>query len=99
MIGLIIGYIILGAIIGALARLALPGKQAMGWAPTIIIGIIGAFLGGIITRAIVGDGHGIITFIVSLIVGIVGVAIYTGMAARGGRGSMPGGLSGSSRTR
>ncbi len=42
MIGNIIGTIIFGAVIGVLARLVIPGKQAMGWVITIVLGIAGA---------------------------------------------------------
>ncbi|MDE9365832.1 GlsB/YeaQ/YmgE family stress response membrane protein [Luteipulveratus sp. YIM 133132] len=99
MIGDIIGYIVIGAIIGAVARLALPGKQAIGWAATIIIGIIGAFIGGMIVSALSDKDHNIIAFIVSVIVAAVGVSLYAGMQARRVGGSSAGGLSGSSRTR
>jgi uncharacterized membrane protein YeaQ/YmgE (transglycosylase-associated protein family) len=44
-IGNIIGTIIFGAIIGVLARLVIPGKQAMGWILTIVIGVAGALIG------------------------------------------------------
>lgn len=41
----IIGTIIFGAIIGALARLIIPGKQSIGWIITIVIGVVGALIG------------------------------------------------------
>lgn len=40
------GFLILGLIAGAIAKLILPGKQAGGWIATLILGVIGAFLGG-----------------------------------------------------
>ncbi|NLE80909.1 MAG: GlsB/YeaQ/YmgE family stress response membrane protein [Rhodococcus sp.] len=43
--GEIIGLIIFGAVIGVLARLVIPGKQAMGWIVTILLGIAGALIG------------------------------------------------------
>lgn len=43
--------ILIGLIVGLLARLVLPGKQAMGWIMTILLGIAGSFLGGFIGRA------------------------------------------------
>ena len=46
MIGLIISLIIIGLIAGALARLIVPGKQDMSIPMTILIGIIGSFVGG-----------------------------------------------------
>ncbi len=82
MIGLIIGYIIIGAIIGVLARLALPGRQSIGMALTVGLGIVGAVVGGLITRAIIGDGHGIITFIVSVVVAAILVALVAGTGGR-----------------
>ena len=42
----IIGYIIGGAIIGLLARFLKPGADPMGWILTIVLGIVGAVLGG-----------------------------------------------------
>ena len=42
----IIGWIILGLIIGALAKFVMPGNQNMGWLMTIILGIVGSIVGG-----------------------------------------------------
>jgi uncharacterized membrane protein YeaQ/YmgE (transglycosylase-associated protein family) len=46
MIGLIISLIIVGLIAGAVARLLVPGKQNLSIAATIVIGIVGSFVGG-----------------------------------------------------
>lgn len=43
--GAIIGTIIFGAVIGVLARVVLPGKQAYGWIVTVVLGIGGALIG------------------------------------------------------
>ncbi|GAA4190907.1 GlsB/YeaQ/YmgE family stress response membrane protein [Gryllotalpicola kribbensis] len=40
------GFLILGLAAGALARLIIPGKQPMGWFLTLLLGVIGAMLGG-----------------------------------------------------
>jgi uncharacterized membrane protein YeaQ/YmgE (transglycosylase-associated protein family) len=45
-IGLIISIIIVGLIAGALARLIVPGKQDLSIPATIVIGIVGSFVGG-----------------------------------------------------
>ena len=45
-IGLIISLLVVGLIAGALARLIIPGKQDMSIAMTILLGIIGSFVGG-----------------------------------------------------
>lgn len=46
MIGFIIGLIIIGLIAGALARLLVPGRDPMGIGGTIVLGIVGSFVGG-----------------------------------------------------
>jgi uncharacterized membrane protein YeaQ/YmgE (transglycosylase-associated protein family) len=54
-IGDIIAYIIFGAIVGALARFVLPGRRPMGCAATILAGIAGSFIAGIIVRLLTGN--------------------------------------------
>ena len=46
MIGSLIGWIVLGLVAGALARLLHPGRDAMGVASTVGLGVIGSLLGG-----------------------------------------------------
>lgn len=41
-----LAFLLLGLIAGAIAKLILPGKQAGGWIMTLILGVIGALLGG-----------------------------------------------------
>lgn len=41
-----IGFLIVGLIAGAIAKLILPGKQGGGWFVTLILGVVGALLGG-----------------------------------------------------
>jgi len=64
---LMIGWLIIGLVIGALARLLVPGRQHIGVLVTILIGVVAAVLAGIITTAIIGSGHTIIAFIVALV--------------------------------
>lgn len=45
-LGLIISLIVIGLIAGALARLIIPGKQDLSIAATIVLGIVGSFVGG-----------------------------------------------------
>jgi uncharacterized membrane protein YeaQ/YmgE (transglycosylase-associated protein family) len=40
------GFLLLGLIAGAIAKLILPGKQGGGWLITLVLGVIGALLGG-----------------------------------------------------
>jgi len=46
MLGLIVSLIVIGLIAGAVARLLIPGKQDIGILMTIVLGIIGSFVGG-----------------------------------------------------
>ena len=41
-----LGFLLLGLIAGALAKLILPGKQGGGWFITLLLGVVGALLGG-----------------------------------------------------
>jgi uncharacterized membrane protein YeaQ/YmgE (transglycosylase-associated protein family) len=59
-IGFIIFLLLFGLVVGALARLALPGPDPMGIFATIGLGLAGSFLGGIIARIFLGTGGGIV---------------------------------------
>jgi uncharacterized membrane protein YeaQ/YmgE (transglycosylase-associated protein family) len=52
-------YIVVGLIVGALARLLMPGRDPIGVLATIAIGVLGAVAGGYIWRAVFGDGGGV----------------------------------------
>lgn len=60
MLGFIIILLVLGLVVGALARLALPGPDPMPIWATILLGIGGMFVGGIIIGALTGHGAGIV---------------------------------------
>lgn len=76
----IIGYIIVGAVIGALARLFMKGDQPMGILWTIILGALGAFIGGSITGSLTGNPSGVIAWIVSVLVAMGLISLYLGWA-------------------
>lgn len=67
-LSIILGWLIVGLVIGGIAHLLVPGRQRIGLLATLLFGIIGALVGGFVTAALLGPGHLIITFIVSLIV-------------------------------
>lgn len=52
----ILGWIVLGLLAGAIAKLIMPGKQGGGIIVTLILGVVGALLGGFIGSAIFGVG-------------------------------------------
>ena len=53
-----IAWLIVGLIAGALARLIMPGRDSMGIVMTIILGIVGSFVGGLVSWAIWGSNNG-----------------------------------------
>ena len=69
-------WALLGLDIGALARLILPGEQAIGWLGTIGSGIAGALRGGILAHA-VGWG-GLAQFLLALAVAAGLIAVFGG---------------------
>jgi uncharacterized membrane protein YeaQ/YmgE (transglycosylase-associated protein family) len=73
----IIWTIVLGLVIGFVAKLVHPGKENMGFLMTILLGIAGSFLAGVIGQAIgwyrAGEGAG---FIASVIVAVLLLWIY-----------------------
>ena len=88
-IGLIISWLIIGAIIGLLARAVMPGKQAMGLGMTIVLGVIGAIVGGLIGSLFGGDGiSGIMSnpwsigTILRAVIGAIVVMVIYGLATK-----------------
>jgi uncharacterized membrane protein YeaQ/YmgE (transglycosylase-associated protein family) len=69
-------WALLGLIIGALARLILPGRQEIGWLATAGAGIAGALLGGIIANAL--DLGNVLQFIVAVAAAAALIALLGG---------------------
>ena len=46
----IVTWIVFGAIVGIIARFVMPGRDPMGWVGTIVLGIIGSFVGGFLAQ-------------------------------------------------
>jgi uncharacterized membrane protein YeaQ/YmgE (transglycosylase-associated protein family) len=84
----IIGWIILGLAAGAIAKAILPGAQGGGWLVTLILGVVGALLGGFIGSAIFGIGlegfFSIQTWLLAIVGAILVLLIY-GLVTRGSR--------------
>lgn len=76
----LIVFIIIGAIIGALARLVIPGRQNISVLMTVVLGVVGALIGGYIARAITDSR--IIYYIISIAVAALLVYLYSSMGAR-----------------
>ncbi|MCV7301997.1 GlsB/YeaQ/YmgE family stress response membrane protein [Mycobacterium barrassiae] len=86
MIGTILSAIVVGLIVGALARLIMPGKQAIGVIMTIVLGAIGSFLGTWLTYQLgysnSNGGWEFIPFLVGVVIAIVLIAIYVGITGK-----------------
>jgi uncharacterized membrane protein YeaQ/YmgE (transglycosylase-associated protein family) len=80
----ILWLVIVGAVIGVLARLLLPGRDPIGFVGTILLGIVGAIVGGMAWDAIApnNDNRGV-AFIPGVIVAMLLLWIYRKVA--GGR--------------
>ena len=52
----IIGWIVLGLLAGAIAKAIMPGNQGGGWLATLVLGVVGALLGGFIGSAVFNIG-------------------------------------------
>jgi uncharacterized membrane protein YeaQ/YmgE (transglycosylase-associated protein family) len=91
MIGTIVGAIFIGLIVGALARLILPGRQNIGMIMTILLGAIGSFVGSWITYRLISTANQgkfeLTAFLVGIIVAVILIAIYVGITGR--RGARP----------
>jgi uncharacterized membrane protein YeaQ/YmgE (transglycosylase-associated protein family) len=93
-LGSLIWTLIIGLIVGAIARLLIPGREAissgaLGWLITAIIGIAGAFLGTFIARALWRGDDYTAGWIMSVIGAVILLLIYRFIAARMGTSTTP----------
>jgi uncharacterized membrane protein YeaQ/YmgE (transglycosylase-associated protein family) len=82
----ILGWILFGLIVGALAKLLMPGDDPGGIIVTIVLGIVGALLGGWAGRAMglytEGEGAGLLMSIVGAVVLLIIYRIAIGRRSR-----------------
>lgn len=86
MIGTIVVAVISGLIIGALARLVMPGKQNIGVIMTIVLGAAGSMIGTWLSYKVgysnENGGFQVIPLLVGIIVAVVLIAAYLGITGR-----------------
>ena len=82
----IITAILIGAVVGVLGRLALPGKQPIGMLVTVLVGIVSAFIGTAIARAlgipVATNGVDWLELLVQVVVAALGVALVASLMGR-----------------
>jgi uncharacterized membrane protein YeaQ/YmgE (transglycosylase-associated protein family) len=78
-----LAFLLFGLVVGALARLIVPGREPGGWIISMLLGVGGSFLGGFIGRSFGMYQEGQPTgFIMALIGAVILVAIYHALAVR-----------------
>lgn len=79
-----IGFIVAGLVIGAIARLLRPGPDDLGLLATLLIGLAGSIVGGLIA-SLLGTGDiwelNVLGFILAVVAAIIFVGVAEGMAA------------------
>ena len=77
----IVEWLVVGFLVGAFARLLMPGRDPIGCLPTIALGIIGAILGGKLWEEVFGRQRGV-AWIGSIIVAMILLGIFRSITYR-----------------
>ena len=83
----IIGFLVFGLVVGALARLIKPGKQNLSLLATLGLGVVGSLIGGVVAT-LLGSGSftelNIIGAIVAIVAAVLLIGVFEGTAGRKG---------------
>lgn len=83
-----IGFVVAGLVIGALARLLKPGKQDLGLLATLLLGLVGSVIGGVVAN-LLGTGDifelNILGFIVAVVAAVLLIGVAEGMSSKRSR--------------
>jgi uncharacterized membrane protein YeaQ/YmgE (transglycosylase-associated protein family) len=81
----ILGLLFIGLVIGALARLIKPGRQKLSIAMTLVLGVVGALIGGLLA-SLIGTGNifelDFLGFVFAVIAAVLLVGVAEGASAR-----------------
>ncbi len=81
----ILGLLVIGLIIGALARLLKPGRQRLGLLGTLALGVVGALIGGVIA-SLLGTGNiwelDFVGFVVAVIAALLLIGVAEGVMGK-----------------
>jgi uncharacterized membrane protein YeaQ/YmgE (transglycosylase-associated protein family) len=93
MIGSIVLAIIVGAIIGVVARLVMPGKQSIGMIMTVVLGAVGGLIGSAVAAQFgyhnANGGIAWVPFFVGVAAAVILIAIWEGVTGRRHRTGLP----------
>ena len=81
----IIGFLVFGLVVGAIARLIKPGRQHLSILMTLLLGVVGSIVGGLVASAL-GTGNifelNILGSIVAIVVAFLLIGVAEGISAR-----------------
>lgn len=83
----IIGFLVFGLVVGALARLIKPGKQRLGLLGTLVLGVLGSLIGGVVASALdSGDIWELNTLgaVVAIIAAVLLIGVVEGVLGKKG---------------
>jgi uncharacterized membrane protein YeaQ/YmgE (transglycosylase-associated protein family) len=93
MIGSIILALIVGAIIGVVARLVMPGKQNIGMIMTVLIGAVGGLIGSAVASQFgyhnANGGIAWTPFLIGVVAAVILIALYEAVTGRRSRTRLP----------
>lgn len=82
----LLGFLLLGLIAGAIAKAILPGRQGGGWVVTLVLGVVGAILGGWIGSLVFGGGladfFDLRTWLLAILGAVIVLAIFGAVTRR-----------------
>ncbi len=81
----IIGFLVFGLVVGAVARLIKPGRQNLSILMTLLLGVVGSIIGGVVASAL-GTGSifelNILGAIVAIVAAVLLIGVAEGMSGR-----------------
>ncbi|GAB2757288.1 hypothetical protein GCM10027020_06930 [Nocardioides salsibiostraticola] len=83
-----IGFLVAGLIIGALARLIKPGKQSLSLLATLGLGLVGSVIGGLIAQFFSTGGIfelNVIGFVLAVVAAVLLIGVAEGMSEKKGK--------------
>ncbi len=81
----IIGFLVFGLVVGALARLIKPGKQRLSLLMTLLLGVVGSLIGGVVANLLGTGGFfelNIRGSIVAIVAAVLLIGVFEGTAGR-----------------